>query len=86
MITGDFLQCDALCTVFFVDMVPNVIAYVETIYQVIRKGWVWVNLGSLLWHWKRREMSKRGAGNKGSESGDGIEVGGSVGGGGGVWV
>ena len=88
MIAGDFLQCyasegsvsawDAVCTVFFIDTAPNVIAYVETIYQILRKGGVWVNLGPLLWHWEGRDVPKRGAASKGSEGGGGIEVGGSV--------
>ncbi|KAF8417139.1 N2227-like protein-domain-containing protein [Tirmania nivea] len=95
MIAGDFLQCygsegstnawDAVCTVFFIDTAPNVIAYVETIYRVLRKGGVWVNLGPLLWHWEGREVPKRsGAASnqaKDEPSGSGrcgIEVGGSV--------
>ncbi|KAF8434695.1 N2227-like protein [Terfezia claveryi] len=90
MIAGDFLQCygsegslnawDAVCTVFFIDTAPNVIAYVETIYKVLRKGGVWINLGPLLWHWEGREMPERSAGGaSGCKGGvSGIEGTGSV--------
>ncbi|RPB29262.1 N2227-domain-containing protein, partial [Terfezia boudieri ATCC MYA-4762] len=90
MIAGDFLQCyasegstnawDAVCTVFFIDTAPNVIAYVETIYRVLRKGGVWINLGPLLWHWEGREMPERSAGGTGGRRGriSGIEGTGSV--------
>ena len=69
MIAGDFLQCyagernqesfDAVATVFFIDTAPNVIAYIETVHRVLRKGGVWINLGPLLWHWEGRDPPKR---------------------------
>ena len=72
---------DAVCTVFFIDTAPNVIAYVEAIYKVLRNGGVWVNLGPLLWHWEGREVPKRSSSSEGKseESGSlGIEAGGNL--------
>ncbi|KAL6080184.1 Carnosine N-methyltransferase [Balamuthia mandrillaris] len=58
MCAGDFLEVytapnewDCVCTCFFLDTAKNIIAYVETIYNILKEGGVWVNLGPLLYHW-----------------------------------
>jgi len=55
-----------------------VIAYVETIYRVLRKGGVWINLGPLLWHWEGREVPKRSAAGGSGDGVSGIEGTGSM--------
>lgn len=39
---------DSVVTVFFLDTAHNVIAYIETIYDVLKPGGYWVNLGNVL--------------------------------------
>jgi carnosine N-methyltransferase len=36
---------------FFIDTANNVIAYIKTIYNTLKKGGIWVNLGPLLYHY-----------------------------------
>jgi len=57
MAAGDFLDVyrqaeawDAVATAFFLDTAHNVIAYVETIWNILRPGGIWINLGPLLYH------------------------------------
>lgn len=45
-------QYDAVATVFFVDTAPNIIAYIETVKNCLKKGGIWINLGPLLWHFE----------------------------------
>ena len=40
---------DCLATVFFIDTAHNIIAYIETIYKILKPGGVWVNIGELVW-------------------------------------
>nr|XP_011420705.1 carnosine N-methyltransferase [Crassostrea gigas] len=58
MAAGDFLEVyqtpdmfDSVVTVFFLDTAHNVIAYIETIYDILKPGGYWVNLGPLLYHY-----------------------------------
>jgi carnosine N-methyltransferase len=44
-------QWDGVVTCFFIDTAPVVLDYLETIYQMLKPGGVWVNLGPLLYHW-----------------------------------
>lgn len=37
-------------TVFFIDTAHNIIEYVETIYNCLKPGGIWINLGPLLYH------------------------------------
>ena len=37
---------DCVATVFFLDTAHNVIAYIETIYDILKPGGYWVNLGN----------------------------------------
>lgn len=57
MAAGDFLEIytepdnwDCVATVFFIDTAHNVIAYIETIWKILKPGGYWVNLGPLLYH------------------------------------
>lgn len=61
MIAGDFLQIyssvsqigqwDSVCTCFFIDCANNVIDFIEIIYNILRSGGIWINLGPLLYHY-----------------------------------
>lgn len=39
----------AVITCFFIDTAKNIIDYLNVIYQVLKEGGVWINLGPLLW-------------------------------------
>ena len=39
---------DCVATVFFIDTAHNVIAYIETIYNILKPGGYWINLGKAL--------------------------------------
>ena len=45
---------DAVTTVFFIDTAPNLIAYIETVRNCLKRNGVWINLGPLLWHFESR--------------------------------
>lgn len=58
MTAGDFLEvytvenewhCVATC--FFIDCAPNIVQFIETIYNILKPGGVWINLGPLLYHY-----------------------------------
>lgn len=61
MCAGDFLevygdasqqeQWDCVITCYFLDTAHNIIEYMETIFGVLKKGGIWINLGPLLYHW-----------------------------------
>jgi carnosine N-methyltransferase len=38
-------------TCFFIDTAHNIVEYLQTIYKMLKKGGVWVNLGPLLYHY-----------------------------------
>lgn len=57
MAAGDFLEVytdperwDCVATVFFLDTAHNIIAYIETIWHILKPGGYWINLGPLLYH------------------------------------
>jgi carnosine N-methyltransferase len=57
MAAGDFLEVytepddwDCVATVFFIDTAHNIMAYIETIYNILKPGGIWINLGPLLYH------------------------------------
>lgn len=59
MAAGEFLdvygqdkeEWNAIATCFFIDTAHNIIEYIETIYQLIKPGGLWVNIGPLLYHY-----------------------------------
>uniref|UniRef100_A0A4W5LAZ6 carnosine N-methyltransferase n=1 Tax=Hucho hucho TaxID=62062 RepID=A0A4W5LAZ6_9TELE len=59
MVAGDFQEVytepntwDCVATCFFFDTAHNVIDYVETIWNILKPGGVWINLGPLLYHFE----------------------------------
>ncbi|KAL7633899.1 UNVERIFIED_CONTAM: hypothetical protein RMT77_015860 [Armadillidium vulgare] len=57
MAAGDFLEIykeegvwDCVATCFFIDCANNIVAFIETIYKILKPGGHWVNLGPLLYH------------------------------------
>eukprot|EP01017_Pseudomicrothorax_dubius_P051369 TRINITY_DN987_c0_g1_i3.p1 TRINITY_DN987_c0_g1~~TRINITY_DN987_c0_g1_i3.p1 ORF type:complete len:422 (+),score=109.32 TRINITY_DN987_c0_g1_i3:115-1266(+) len=59
MVAGEFVEVykaqlntwDAIATCFFIDTANNIIQYIETIYNILKPGGVWVNFGPLLYHY-----------------------------------
>lgn len=47
---------DCVTTCFFIDCAPNVIAFVETIYKILKPGGIWINLGPLLYHYRCKNI------------------------------
>lgn len=65
MTAGDFLevygepdQWDCVATCFFIDCASNVVQFVELIYQILKPGGVWINLGPLLYHYSEIKYEK----------------------------
>ncbi|KAI7831922.1 N2227-like protein-domain-containing protein [Kickxella alabastrina] len=62
MTAGDFIevysgdeekeQWDAVVTCFFMDTAKNVLDYLDVVWNVMKPGAVWINLGPLLWHFE----------------------------------
>lgn len=62
MVAGDFIECyntadaagsfNVVATCFFIDTAVNIISYLETIWNVLSPGGVWINYGPLLWHYE----------------------------------
>ncbi|XP_028852083.1 carnosine N-methyltransferase isoform X2 [Denticeps clupeoides] len=59
MVAGDFLEVyteaetwDCIATCFFIDTAHNVLDYIETIWNILKPGGVWLNLGPLLYHFE----------------------------------
>ena len=58
---GDFVklynnkkECfDCIITSYFIDTAQNIIQYVEIIYNLLKKGGIWINLGPLLYRWSK---------------------------------
>ncbi|CAG9859832.1 unnamed protein product [Phyllotreta striolata] len=66
MTAGDFLEVytaadewNCVATCFFIDCAPNVVQFIESIFNILKPGGLWVNLGPLLYHYSdiRRENS-----------------------------
>lgn len=59
MVAGEFVEVyksklnswNAVVTCFFIDTANNIIEYVETIYNILKPGGVWINFGPLLYHY-----------------------------------
>ncbi|XP_054279680.1 carnosine N-methyltransferase [Macrosteles quadrilineatus] len=58
MAAGDFLEIyqnpedwDCVATCFFIDCANNVVDFIEKIYDILKPGGVWINLGPLLYHY-----------------------------------
>ena len=43
---------DAVVTCFFIDTAHNLVEYLEIIYNILKPGGVWINLGPLLYHFE----------------------------------
>ncbi|XP_031573020.1 carnosine N-methyltransferase-like [Actinia tenebrosa] len=57
MAAGNFLEVytekdhwDCVATCFFIDTAHNVIEYIEHIFNILKPGGYWINLGPLLYH------------------------------------
>ncbi|KAF3925361.1 hypothetical protein ABW20_dc0110027 [Dactylellina cionopaga] len=49
---------DCVVTCFFIDTARNLLAYLETIRNVLVEGGVWINNGPLLWHWEGADATQ----------------------------
>lgn len=64
MTAGDFITSysttdsaksfDSVVTMYFIDTAPNVIRYIETVYNCLDDGGIWINIGPMLWHFEDR--------------------------------
>ena len=58
MTSGDFCLSfqnksnifDSVVTCFFIDTANNIVEYIETIYNILKVGGLWINVGPLLYH------------------------------------
>jgi carnosine N-methyltransferase len=67
MVAGEFVEVykkqlnswNSVVTCFFIDTANNIIEYIETIYNILKKDGVWINFGPLLYHYSdiENEMS-----------------------------
>uniref|UniRef100_A0A2P2I8P1 Carnosine N-methyltransferase n=1 Tax=Hirondellea gigas TaxID=1518452 RepID=A0A2P2I8P1_9CRUS len=62
MAAGDFLEIyteanswDCVATCFFIDCANNIVSFLQTIYNILRPGGYWINLGPLLYHYAEQE-------------------------------
>ncbi|KAJ2645957.1 hypothetical protein IWW40_005768 [Coemansia sp. RSA 1250] len=65
MTAGDFIEVygaedqkekwDVVVTCFFMDTANNVLAYLDTLWNALKPGALWINLGPLLWHFDNVE-------------------------------
>jgi carnosine N-methyltransferase len=60
MCAGEFVEvyerqgygiADGIVTCFFIDTAKNILLYIRTIANAIKKGGVWINMGPLLYHY-----------------------------------
>lgn len=68
MTAGDFVlsysnldtreHFDAVVSVFFIDTAPNLIRYIETVWNCLKKDGYWINIGPLLWHFDSRVLGR----------------------------
>jgi carnosine N-methyltransferase len=42
---------DCVITCFFMDTAKNIFEYIDVIYNVLKKGGIWINFGPLSYHW-----------------------------------
>lgn len=52
--TRDF---DCVTTCFFIDTGRNVLDYLETIWNCLKPGGIWINFGPLLYHYASEELN-----------------------------
>ena len=50
-IYSDLNRWNCICTCFFLDTGRNPLAYVEKIWEILRPGGFWINVGPLLYHY-----------------------------------
>ena len=63
MVAGEFIEVyapqlsewDCVATCFFIDTANNIFKYIETIYDILQPGGIWVNFGPLLYHYADME-------------------------------
>jgi carnosine N-methyltransferase len=63
MAAGEFIEVyseqpaawDCVATCFFMDTASNILAYIQTIYETLKPGGVWINFGPLLYHFAEIE-------------------------------
>jgi carnosine N-methyltransferase len=60
---------DAVTTIFFIDTAPNVLRYIETVLNCLKKGGIWINIGPLKWHFEGNPPSGKDKSRK-SNQGD----------------
>lgn len=53
----------ALVTCFFIDTAPNVLNYVNTAWNCLQSGGIWVNIGPLLWNIEENGPAGNGEGD-----------------------
>lgn len=61
---------DVVATVFFIDTAPNLMRYIEVVWNCLKEGGVWINIGPLLWHFGDR-APREGTNGKGVTEGGG---------------
>ncbi|CAG8544525.1 132_t:CDS:10 [Paraglomus occultum] len=69
MVAGDFVEIygddshkgtwNCVITCFFIDTAKNIMEYIEIIYNILKPGGLWINIGPLLYHYENMpgEMS-----------------------------
>ncbi len=63
MVAGEFCRVykdkinffDSVVTCYFIDTANNIIEYIETIYNILKVGGLWINFGPLLYHYTDNE-------------------------------
>ena len=63
MVAGEFCRVykdkinyfDSIVTCYFIDTANNIIEYIETIYNILKVGGLWINFGPLLYHYTDNE-------------------------------
>lgn len=62
MAAGDFLEIyteantwDCVATCFFIDCASNIVSFLQAIFNILKPGGMWVNLGPLLYHYAEQE-------------------------------
>ena len=63
MVHGEFCRVykekinyfDSIVTCYFIDTANNIIQYIETIYNILKIGGLWINFGPLLYHYTDNE-------------------------------
>ncbi|CAI6084613.1 unnamed protein product [Clonostachys chloroleuca] len=51
---------DAVASVFFLDTAPNLVRYLEVIWNCLKPGGVLINIGPLLWHFENNAPGNHG--------------------------